>query len=340
MVPGRGGPVELQWAAVTSASPRLPVAFLVGLLLAAAAGAFALATWEGLAGSTAFRARVALGLAPALAGALAGFHPGVGRGLASWPPRRVATLAAGLTAWTFVVPALRFDPYVAAIVVAAAAACVLAQTHDAPGERLTGVMALGWLLLWIPFDLRWYKGLWLGPGDVAYAALALLVTALAFLAFGVAGRGGDLGLRPPRAADLGWSLVLWVAFGALALPIGFATGFLSFDGAFAMGPTEALLTTLGLALTVALPEELFFRGVLDRGLARRLGPAASLAASSLAFGLMHWNNRSDPGEQVAYLALASVAGVFYGLAFRKTRGLFAPVLVHTLTDLVWKLLLE
>jgi uncharacterized protein len=93
-----------------------------------------------------------------------------------------------------------------------------------------------------------------------------------------------------------------------------------------------------LLFTVALPEELYFRAILDAGLRRRLGPVASLLLSSVLFGLMHWNNRSRLEDQLEYLLLATIAGLFYGLTFRKA-GLWAAVLCHALVDVVWKAVL-
>jgi membrane protease YdiL (CAAX protease family) len=34
--------------------------------------------------------------------------------------------------------------------------------------------------------------------------------------------------------------------------------------------------------------------------------------------------------------MATIAGIFYGRAFRRTGGLMAPALVHALVDTVWR----
>ena len=161
---------------------------------------------------------------------------------------------------------------------------------------------------------------------------------LLILAFGVVGRQRQ-GLAPPVLLDGIKALVLLASYGAIAIPAGLVAGFLTYGPSMDWG--QAGLAFLSLALTVALPEELFFRGILDNGLRRVFKPAwLSLLVSSTAFGLMHWNNRDDPTTQLIYCGLATLAGVFYGLAYRWTGRLFAAVLVHTLVDLIWQAFLR
>ncbi|RMG11644.1 MAG: CPBP family intramembrane metalloprotease [Planctomycetota bacterium] len=293
-------------------------------------------------------AGLVLGLGPVLGLLLACFAPRGLTTLRTLPPRRLAGLAAGLSLWAVLAPAERFfgpgfDPYRPAIVATAAAAAVLsvrARRTQGAAWRLSAAGFAVWLLLWIPFDLRWTRELWLGPPDMGYVAGSLLVSLLGVLAFAV-GEGRDaVGLRPPRLADLGPVVLGLLALLVLLVPLGLGVGFLRF-GAPSMGPLTALAVFVGLALTVALPEELFFRGVLDAGLRGHFRrPWTSLLVSSLAFGLMHWNNRDGLGEQVAYVALASLAGIVYGLAFRRSGGLPAAVLLHAAVDLVWQLVLR
>jgi membrane protease YdiL (CAAX protease family) len=63
--------------------------------------------------------------------------------------------------------------------------------------------------------------------------------------------------------------------------------------------------------------------------------------SSLAFGIKHWNNVDALSMQITYVSLATIAGLGYGWAYKKSgNNLFAAILVHTLVDWVWKLLLS
>lgn len=291
-------------------------------------------------------------------------HPGVLRGLRALGPQRLGWVAAALTLWTVVLPAERFDPYMLAIVLAAAVAC----THACASldGRLTAVAVVVWLCLWLPLDLRWFKwqsrsspGFYLAH-ELGYHTWALFTACLGVVTFGAAGRFG-LGIQ--RASLKGPLLALGIGlvFGAIAIPVGLATGFLSFkedapppavEAPAEPGPTAdaepgleaglqaAAIQLVGffvIALTIAFPEELFFRGVLDRGLQLRWKlPWTALLVSSVLFGLMHWNNRKDLDDQLVYLGLASLAGVAYGLAFRRG-GLLAAIFLHALVDWVWQL---
>ncbi|HVF73747.1 MAG TPA: CPBP family intramembrane glutamic endopeptidase [Acidimicrobiales bacterium] len=69
-----------------------------------------------------------------------------------------------------------------------------------------------------------------------------------------------------------------------------------------------------LALTVGAPlvEELFFRGLLQRSLVRRLGPAVGIAVAAVVFGLTHY----DPAALPGLVAFGVVLGV---LAYRSGR---------------------
>jgi membrane protease YdiL (CAAX protease family) len=97
---------------------------------------------------------------------------------------------------------------------------------------------------------------------------------------------------------------------------------------------RALVTPLGLLLFVALPEELVFRGLMQNLLTRQLQkPWLAIAISAVVFGSTHYNNTASPDWR--YLTLASVAGVFYGIAYRRSRSILVPALVHTLVDTVW-----
>jgi len=303
------------------------------------------------------RPRVALALGP-LVGALLFCLAGAGGVFRRLGAARIAALGAGLTAFAWLLIAtppplgagvdlarappwlrwLRADIYVVAIVVAISAATIRAG-HALRRPGLTGAALTLWLLLWIPFDLRWLKDLWEGPARLSYAGPALWIMFLIATAEGVvAGRSKALGLRLPRSRDLKVIGALTLLFAFTVLPAGFGLGFLKWNPQ-SVSPGPLLLSALGIALVVALPEELFFRGFLDARLRESLGKGrgewTSLLISSLAFGVMHINNRSDPAAQLKYFALASVAGLIYGLAFRRG-GLWAAVALHTTVDVVWQ----
>ena len=231
------------------------------------------------------------------------------------------------------------DPYALAIALCAALA-VLKALHSTRQTAPGATDVLAWLLLWIPFDLRWWNELYAGPGgQYGYEVWAVYVTTVALLGWGCCRRSSTLGIRVLRPRDVFVSLGALLTLAALLIPPGLATGFLHWN------PTDpTLLQGAGLfgmlAITVALPEELFFRSLLQTWCERWIGRWwIGLVIASLAFGLMHWNNRPDLAEKVIYCALASVAGLGYGLAFRYG-GLFAAVMTHSAVNWIWQVCLR
>jgi membrane protease YdiL (CAAX protease family) len=90
-----------------------------------------------------------------------------------------------------------------------------------------------------------------------------------------------------------------------------------------------------------LPEELFFRGLLLRGLEKVSSKKwVPMVVSSLAFGLMYWNNVSGLDTQITYITLATLAGLGYAWAYKKSgNNILAAILTHTLVDWIWRLIL-
>ena len=86
-------------------------------------------------------------------------------------------------------------------------------------------------------------------------------------------------------------------------------------------PPQAWLWMANNLLLVSLVEEALFRGYLQGGLQRLIGANPALAASALLFGLAH------VGGGWAWVALATLAGAGYGLAWRHG-GLPAALLAH------------
>ena len=61
---------------------------------------------------------------------------------------------------------------------------------------------------------------------------------------------------------------------------------------------------------------------------------AGLALTSMIFGAVHVWYGAFPNWKLA--VLATLAGVFYGLAFRQGRGIRASMVTHALTVATWK----
>ena len=227
------------------------------------------------------------------------------------------------------------DPY-ALVITLCTTWAVLKALRGTRGTEPGPTDVLAWLLLWIPFDLRWWNELYAGPGgQYGYHVWAVYVTAVALLGWGLCRRSPKLGIRVPRIRDVLISLGAVLTLAALLIPPGLSAGFLHWNPALpSLLQGAGLFATL--ALTVALPEELFFRSLLQNWCERWTGRRwFGLVIAAVAFGLMHWNNRPDLVEKVIYCAFASVAGVAYGLSFRYG-GLFASVMSHAAVNWIWQ----
>jgi membrane protease YdiL (CAAX protease family) len=83
-----------------------------------------------------------------------------------------------------------------------------------------------------------------------------------------------------------------------------------------------------------VPEELFFRAWVQNLLERRVGRHAALVIAAVLFGLSHFNKRS-PTFNWRYVLLATIAGIFYGRAWRENRRVPASTITHTCVDWLW-----
>ena len=112
-----------------------------------------------------------------------------------------------------------------------------------------------------------------------------------------------------------------------------------------------ILTWVYIFIFVAVPEELFFRAWVQNLLEKRLtfwldsraDPRASrlarmmaLIITSILFGLSHFNKRSTHFNW-RYVILATIAGIFYGRAWRQDRRVPASSITHASVDWIWSL---
>jgi len=151
----------------------------------------------------------------------------------------------------------------------------------------------------------------------------------------IAGIGFNLRLK---LSDFGIGLREFFYFAPIAILLGFALHFLHFHGT-AGSPIAFGAGWLFTLLFVAMPEELFFRGLMLNMLERRVGTNRALAITSLLFGLAHFNKRAAYFNW-RYVILAAVAGVFYGRAWLARRRLMASSITHATVDTVWSIWLR
>ncbi len=211
-----------------------------------------------------------------------------------------------------------------------------------PVRRRADVTWLDWLAIaaiWMPFDFGLLKDIWTWPaGGAAYLLNTVMAINLAMILF-VSWRGfAGVNFRfSMERKDVKVALLGFGGFLAVALPFGLATEFIGFHPQ--VDPVKAFLTPIGFFFFVGIPEELLFRGLVQNLLQKRLGrPILGLVVSSVIFGATHLNNGPLPDWR--YFVLATIAGLFYGFIYMRTKSLAVPALVHAMVDSVWVLFLH
>jgi membrane protease YdiL (CAAX protease family) len=126
----------------------------------------------------------------------------------------------------------------------------------------------------------------------------------------------------PSSRDWLVGLRYFALFLIPGLGLGWALGYLS---APEFRPLAGLGMFLGSLWFVALSEEFFFRGLLQRWL--------GLPAASALFGLAHLGFRQFPNWR--HVAITIVLGVFCGLAYRRAGSIRAAMVTHSLVNALW-----
>ena len=186
------------------------------------------------------------------------------------------------------------------------------------------------LTLGLAVDLRWFERAW--PSGLTGLGKLLLIdaTLYGFVAIRrLRGTGFDFHLR---WSDWKTGLRELAFFTPLVLGLGLALGFLTPHGnapRFSMIPTWIYIF-----IFIAVPEELYFRAWVQNLLERRVGRRAALAITAVLFGLSHFNKRSAHFNW-RYVLLASIAGIFYGRAWREQRRVPASAITHASVDAIW-----
>jgi membrane protease YdiL (CAAX protease family) len=200
-----------------------------------------------------------------------------------------------------------------------------------PKQRGNWRDAMILLALGLAVDLRWLDVAW--PAGLRGLNNLLLVDAglYGFLAIRrLSGTGFDF---RPHWSDWKTGLRELLFLAPAVLVLGFALGFLHPHSSLpAMG--KAVLSWAGIFVLVAVPEELFFRAWVQNLLERRVGRRAALVIASVLFGLSHFNKRSAHFNW-RYVLLATIAGIFYGRAWRERRRVPASTITHTCVDWLW-----
>jgi uncharacterized protein len=128
--------------------------------------------------------------------------------------------------------------------------------------------------------------------------------------------------------DLIWGLIFGAFSLLLACAAAAASGGLSFRFNQSHG-TAAILLTLAVSLAIfaiaAAFEEAFFRGYILQTFARARLAWLAIILTSVFFAFAHYGN---PGATVFSTVNTALAGVWFGVAYLKTRNLWFPFGIH------------
>jgi membrane protease YdiL (CAAX protease family) len=189
------------------------------------------------------------------------------------------------------------------------------------------------LVLAFTLELGLFSGAWPRPGLGSLPKLYLADVAL-YLYLIVRDIDGMGYSFRPQASAFAIGLREFFFYAPFAFAFGFATHFIGFH------PRSHSLWHIAAAVLVtflltAVPEEIFFRCILQNLLEPIAGRGRALAIASVLFGLAHFHKGAVFNWR--YVIMAAMAGVFYGRAWRAKRQILASAVTHTAVDVVWSL---
>jgi membrane protease YdiL (CAAX protease family) len=191
--------------------------------------------------------------------------------------------------------------------------------------------------LGLPVSAGWLSGIWIWPEDI-YIFRPIFCVCVGAYAFFVIRDLKDAGYKLLfKKGDLTEGTINFIAFIILAIPLGLALHFIH-PHAHDIGVFTFITEFVGIYLTVAIPEEFLFRGVLQNLLVKTFkGPRHrqwGLFVASVIFGLSHLHHAPVPNWR--YAVMATLAGIFYGNAWRVQKRTSSSAFTHALVDTVWR----
>lgn len=233
----------------------------------------------------------------------------------------------------FAIPRHNFDLRYGVGMVLLPVACAALLEFSSRAHRLLWQDIVVLLALALTLEFRLFSGAWPynGLGSLPKIYLADVALYVYLVNRRIEGMGYSL---VPRMRAFLVGLREWAFFLPIVLVLGFALKFIAFY------PRHQSLGNIVLGLVVvffltAVPEEIFFRGILQNLLEGNYGRRVALIVASVLFGLSHFHKGAVFNWR--YVLLATIAGIFYGRAWRQDRQLFASASTHTLVDVVWGL---
>ncbi|HKV04734.1 MAG TPA: type II CAAX endopeptidase family protein [Candidatus Acidoferrales bacterium] len=215
-------------------------------------------------------------------------------------------------------------------------ALLLASSQGrAPGtwEDYTALLVI-WIPVALPVSQRLMYREFPYPPPLTHTLAILMALSTAVASFVLLRRLDGIGYAVEWKQGFARDFALhFIVFAAIAIPVGLKIGFLAFHPSLRRGGFFPL-SALGVLFFTAWPEEFLFRGVLQNLLSKTFRNRwAGLGTASIIFGLSHVFHSPYPNWK--YVFLATIAGLFYGHVWMKTRSLLPGTLVHALVDISW-----
>lgn len=213
---------------------------------------------------------------------------------------------------------------------------LLARRRDTAQATWTDMAAILWM--WLPIEAGVIRALLVSSSNTGafnYAFVQGLAIDMGLIAFAAWRRLPGIGYRfefDRRAVVR--SVLAFLVFAAAAIPLAFAIHFIQYS--FELRKLLiAPAAFLGIYLTIAVPEELLFRGLIQNWCERMTASRwTGLLIASVIFGAAHLNN-GQPQPNYRYFLMASIAGIFYGRVWQKTGRVSIAAITHALVDTAW-----
>jgi hypothetical protein len=193
------------------------------------------------------------------------------------------------------------------------------------------------VVIWLPVEFRWMYRIFPYPPPLTHVLTILMALSTGVAAFILLRRLEGVGYGIEWRRGFAWIVALYfMIFAAIAIPFGIGMHFLAF--APSLHREHFLpLSAVGILFFTAWPEEFLFRGILQNLLSHTMkNEWAGLVVTSVIFGLSHIFHAPYPNWK--YVLLATVAGLFYGHAWMRTRSIVPGTLVHAFVDISWRIL--
>ena len=184
--------------------------------------------------------------------------------------------------------------------------------------------------LWLPIEFGLLPALPI-PAPQGFNAAELVAIVAGFYLFLIARplKGVGYTFRLDRG-DFKRAGVALASYTVIAMPLGLATGFLTWSPRIT---TATLLARpLLIYLMTAVPEEFLFRGLIQNILQHSIGRPSGLAVAAVIFGVAHL-------PDARCVVLATLAGFAYGWVYSRTGKITASA-THEAVDWLWVLLLR